>query len=295
MLTILKDLNFTSDENIIDYYPCVRDRDDISVKYCRKTGVKFLSKLNHVTQAHYEEKQTDPNAGKNYSLNDYGNKIHNIPLLDDAQRRADEFGDLVTNKKWLDFGTGTGLILDLLNDAAATTQAVELNKNQREHLISKGYVVYRDISEVPDNKFEVITLFHVFEHLPDPIETLKALRKKLTKKGTLIIEVPHAKDFMLETLDLDAFKKFTFWSEHLILHTKESLKLFVEHVGFSDVKIDGFQRYPLSNHMYWLKYGKPGGHKAWDFMNNDTLNIEYVNMLKQLDQTDTIVAYVKNT
>jgi hypothetical protein len=39
------------------------------------------------------------------------------------------------------------------------------------------------------------------------------------------------------------------------------------------------QRYPLSNHLYWLAKGMPGGQKKWIFLNNNRLNIEYENQL----------------
>lgn len=59
-------------------------------------------------------------------------------------------------------------------------------------------------------------MFHVLEHIPHQLETLKILRKKLKKNGKIIIEVPHSEDFLLEFDELIEFKHFTFWSEHLI-------------------------------------------------------------------------------
>ena len=59
------------------------------------------------------------------------------------------------------------------------------------------------------------------------------------------------------------FQKFTLWSQHLILHTRESLiPDFCQPLGFDDVIVDGVQRYPLSNHLGWLSTGAPGVHKS---------------------------------
>ena len=44
-------------------------------------------------------------------------------------------------------------------------------------------------------KFDVITMFHVLEHLPNQVDTLKQLKKLLKPKGNIIIEIPHANDF----------------------------------------------------------------------------------------------------
>ena len=49
------------------------------------------------------------------------------------------------------------------------------------------------------------------------------------------------------------------------------------------------QRYPLSNHLYWLAKGRPGGHQKWDFLDNIKLNAEYENQLALIGKTDTII------
>ena len=52
-------------------------------------------------------------------------------------------------------------------------------------------------------------MFHVLEHIPHQLETLKILRKKLKKNGK-IIEVPHSEDFLLEFDELIEFKHLLF-------------------------------------------------------------------------------------
>lgn len=106
----------------------------------------------------------------------------------------------------------------------------------------------------------------------------------------LVIEVPHANDFLLSFLALKEFYEFTFWSEHLILHTRKSLNRFLECAGFNNVSIEGFQRYPLANHLYWLARGKPGGHVQWRQLRSHDLDLAYANILKSLDMTDTLLA-----
>jgi len=57
--------------------------------------------------------------------------------------------------------------------------------------------------------------------------------------------------------DLEKFKKFTFWSEHLVLHNRFSLAAFLDSANFKNTVISGFQRYNLANHLHWLKEKKP--------------------------------------
>jgi len=170
-----------------------------------------------------------------------------------------------------------------LSPIAADTIAVEPQESARRSLIDLGYKVFPSINEVISNDIEVATLFHVFEHLTDPVGTLDMLRNKMSQGAKVIIEVPHAKDFLISFLELDAFKSLTFWSEHLILHTRDSLRIFLEKAGFSNISVKGYQRYPLANHLHWLAKGKPGGHIVWDHIRTPILDIAYGDMLAQID------------
>lgn len=122
----------------------------------------------------------------------------------------------------------------------------------------------------------MLVLFHVLEHLPDPLTTLAALKKKMVSSGTFIFEVPHANDFLISVAKNEHFKQFTLWSQHLILHTRDSLTRMLKYVGLKKIKIDYVQRYPLSNHLNWLANGKPGGHTSdFSIIDNDNLNETY--------------------
>ena len=115
--------------------------------------------------------------------------------------------------------------------------------------------------------------------------------ERLQSCGYVLIEVPHANDFLLNYLACDEFKQFTLWSQHLVLHTRESLRKTLEFVGFKNVKIEGVQRYPLSNHLNWLANGKAGGHKSpLSSIESDVLFDAYQNALAKIDANDTLVA-----
>lgn len=133
-------------------------------------------------------------------------------------------------------------------------------------------------------------MFHVLEHIPYQIETLKVLKSKLKNKGKIIIEVPHAEDFLILQEELKEFKNFTFWSEHLILHTRKSLKTVLLKSGFKNIKIHYYQRYNFSNHLGWFLKRKPGGHNFYKGIVSDELNSSYSENLKKIGQTDTLIA-----
>ena len=104
------------------------------------------------------------------------------------------------------------------------------------------------------------------------------------------MEVPHARDFLIDFVGLESFKRFTLWSEHLILHTRESLGCFLRKAGFTAVVVEGLQRYPLANHLHWLAKGQPGGHVHWRFLREPALDAAHAAQLIRLDMSDTLFA-----
>jgi len=270
---------------IEQYYPKVRDREDISVLRCKKSGVIFTSTSEHMDLSHYSEKHEFPHYWKEENR-------HRalVDSFEDDSRRKDQFLSLISNKAWLDVGTGAGGILDLLEPFAGRVVAVEPQQRALDLLKKEKCEAYSDIAEVPFNEFDVITLFHVFEHLTDPLKLLRIAHDKLKVGGRIIIEVPHANDFLFSFLDLEEFKKFTFWSEHLVLHNRCSLTAFLDKANFKNTVITGFQRYNLANHLHWMKEKKPGGHIKWSMLATDQLDNAYSNMLQKIDMTDTLIA-----
>ena len=130
------------------------------------------------------------------------------------------------------------------NDVASEIVRRELNALQSERLCADGFRVEQSIEAYDNQQFDLVTLFHVLEHLPKPVETLQAIRSRIKPNGRLIAEVPHARDFLHWTLSSEAFKNFTFWSEHLVLHTSDSLRGALQ-LRFSQRNCKGYQRYGL--------------------------------------------------
>lgn len=290
ILELLTRLNLVDEHAIGEFYQSVRDQEelavDIKVMRCSKSGIIFLSRTDHINFATYEDKD-DPEYFKVQG--------ENLPTGDekDDDRRAAEYRNLITGMDWLDFGAGFGWLLERLGPVASSAMGIEAGARQRDKIAEKGFDVFATVEDLGDRTFDVISLFHVFEHLTDPIHLLKTLKKHLRKDGVLVIEVPHAHDALIDRYDCEAFKDFTFWSEHLILHTRESLSAFIRDAGFQDVVVNGYQRYPLSNHLHWLARQKPGGHYAWRDIDTEPLRIAYADALKAINQTDTIVAIAK--
>jgi 2-polyprenyl-3-methyl-5-hydroxy-6-metoxy-1,4-benzoquinol methylase len=274
----------SSAEHLELYHPRVRDRTDVPVLRCRKTGLILLGRSDHMDLGHYCEQ-----SGFSYWGVDSRDRALERTRRDD-RRRVHQFRHLLEGKRCLDIGSGPGGFLDLAKPVADTLSAVEPQSEVRKVLSQCGYKVYPSIEQVSETGFDVVTLFHVFEHMSQPIEALAQARRRLRPKGLVVVEVPHAKDYLLSHLDHEPFKSFTFWSEHLILHTRETLRLYLELAGFSNIDISGYQRYPLANHLHWLRYGRPGGHELRPDLSTPALDDAYATTLDSLDATDTLIA-----
>ena len=208
----------------------------------------------------------------------------------DSTRRFDAFNQFIAGKRVCDFGCGAGSFLKKAKAIASHVLGVELQTDYRDQLNSFGIACDRQL-QVADGSLDLITLFHCLEHLPDPTKNLIELRKKIKQgcEGLIIIEVPHARDFLISNLRLQEFVDFTLWSQHLVLHTRDSLRLLLTDAGFNNIVIQGVQRYGLSNHLHWLSAKNPGGHRSViSALETSELQLAYQNALSKIDATDTL-------
>jgi len=278
----LLELGIISLPHVDLYSSRTRDNPNQPVYRCANSGVIFLDPVSAYTQI-------DESISSYWGTED--RQVFLEQNKPDTIRRLSLIKDLIHKKKYLDIGTGLGGILDVSQSVAALSAGVEPHKSARETLVQEGFTVWPSIREVSEDNFDVISLFHVFEHLTDPVTMLKDVKHRLAADGTLVIEVPHANDALLTLYKSEAFKNFTLWTEHLILHTADSLCTMVEASGYSVKKIDYVQRYDLANHMFWLSEGRPGGHEKWKDKFSDKCKKEYEKSLIKNATADTIIIY----
>ena len=275
---ILLDLGLVTESNIEIFSESTRDVEGLKVFRDKKTRVIFID-------AHYKNKTIYPDE----SDEDTGLSTFEDTL--DLQRRLDDYRQFVFNKDILDFGCGKGDFLLKIQSSAKSVRGVEIDKNYLKFLNSKNISCYESIEDLDNASLDTVFGFHSLEHVGNPIEILSGLRKKIVDKGYVIFEVPHANDFLIENLKCSHFIDFTLWSQHLILHTRQSLQTFLLEAGYSKITIQAKQRYSVANHLYWLTNGKPGGHKS-DLSLIDTTELKnaYERSLQMINATDTLIA-----
>jgi len=263
----------------------VRDNNSLVVIECNNCGLVTLSSTDHIGQSHYEESKM--HGEEPISIKKWLQETN----LDD-ERRFDMLKQKLVSKNVLDFGCGNGGFLFKAKKLTTVVEGVELEKRVQPFFNENKIEVWTSLKEALDKttyKFDLITSFHVFEHLIDPRMILKELMLLLKDDGELIIEVPSSDDALLTLYNCEPFTKFTYWSQHIYLFNPHTLSELVKQSGFKVKWVKQVQRYTLSNHLYWLSKGKPGGHDKWAFLNNQLLDSLYASHIGSLGKCDTLM------
>jgi len=283
----LKLIGVTSEATRRTYATEVRNMKPLNVYKDEQSGVIYIDDYfvgeGEYRSGEYLEDQTRRKITTADSLTDERRA--------EVRRQAEAYNHLFVGQEIAEFGCGTGDFLRWIQSEVSSCCGIELQGNNIDNLKSCGIKCYTTLDDLNESSLDVIFSFHVLEHLPNPLAILSLMKKKLKRTGCIVVEVPHASDFLLSKVGCDAFKKFTLWSQHLVLHTQYSLTRILEYAGYHDITIEGVQKYPLSNHLQWLAKGLPRGHQSeLSSLDTDELTTAYASALKKIDATDTLAA-----
>jgi 2-polyprenyl-3-methyl-5-hydroxy-6-metoxy-1,4-benzoquinol methylase len=132
----------------------------------------------------------------------------------------------------LDIGAGTGDFLLTAKQNGWSAIGVEPSEKAKGIAIGKGIKFSDSTQELESNSFDVITMWHVLEHVPNLEIQIKELKRLVKSNGTIIIAVPNFKSY-----DANYYGKFWaaydvpihFWhfskTAIQLLFEKENIKL----------------------------------------------------------------------
>ena len=104
-----------------------------------------------------------------------------------------------SQKTMLDIGAGTGDFLAACKKNTWSIDGVEPNIKARNIAEEKlGKKLSKDITELTNKQYDVITMWHVLEHVPNLEEYIKQVKGLLKKNGWLLVAVPNHKSFDAE-------------------------------------------------------------------------------------------------
>ncbi len=255
----------------------IRDSKDLKVLKCRKCSMVFLSSFEHINQNFYEK-------GLMHSHKFTPQKWLKISKQDDL-RRFKMLKDKAKNKSLLDFGCGAGGFLLFMNNVCKI-KGIEAQESLQPFFKENNLEVYKSVDEIKE-KFDIITLFHVFEHLKEPQKIIQSLLNLLKNNGEIIIEVPNEDDILLSLYKCKAFADFTHWSCHLFCYNKKTLKKFFSKMNVKINYIKPIQRYGFANHLHWLIKGQKGGHNLWKNLSGCDFIYKKIPIL--LNKSDTLI------
>ncbi|TRX40363.1 class I SAM-dependent methyltransferase [Flavobacterium restrictum] len=126
----------------------------------------------------------------------------------------------------LDIGAGTGDFLAVAQKDGWQTVGVEPSDKAKSIAKNKGVFFVEKTLELENHSFDVISMWHVLEHVPDLDEQIKELKRLLKPDGTLLIAVPNFKSF-------DAKHYGKFWAAydvpiHFWHFSKKAIQLLFE-------------------------------------------------------------------
>ena len=194
-------------------------------------------------------------------------------------------------KMLLDIGCGTGEFLKIAQQNNWTVFGIEPNEKARSIANKKTNNSVSDIEELSNFKpqsFDVITLWHVLEHLPRLEEHISLLKSLLKSNGTLIIAVPNYKSY-----DAKYYKEFWaaydvprhFWhfSQTSISKLFEKKNMYVEN------------RLPMKFDSYYVSLLSEKYKSGWMNIFN-AFRIGWLSNFKAKQSTEcsSLIYYIKN-
>ena len=149
----------------------------------------------------------------------------------------------------LDVGCFGGYFMTMLKSAGYDVHGVEASEAIASYAREKTGLPIKAGMYVKEmfghEEFDVITLLHVFEHMPDPVDTLSIVRYHLRHGGFVVIDVPSLRNPLMLLYSLTRINyivtRFRAWSainpQHIAYYRPDSLRRVLGRAGFRVVEM----------------------------------------------------------
>ncbi|MGH7245698.1 MAG: class I SAM-dependent methyltransferase, partial [Candidatus Levyibacteriota bacterium] len=176
-------------------------------------------------------------------------------LLDYQRKRLDYIKTFINKKvNILDIGCGNGVFMRIAKENGFSVAGMDMAKAIVTTLQKKGFTMFDDLKKIPNNSFDLITLFDVIEHVPNPKKFINDIRSKLKSTGVLCLTTPNSRGMTANILPFVLLKTTT--SDHPVLYNPTSLQSLLKREKFSivDVRTDillswWYTKYKIFNKM----------------------------------------------
>ena len=190
-------------------------------------------------------------------LKTFGMLLYLFPLRRNDVDDGIRYLHALPQGRLLDVGCGTGAWLLTMRELGWQVEGLDFDENAVQMATLRGLTVHTGSLEAqsfPDECFDVVTLNHVIEHLPDPVATLAECRRILKKNGQLILSTPNS-----ASLGHRIFKEHWRGLEpprHLYLFGPASMNALLTLAGFTKFSIQTRNSGYLWKHSFSLFKGE---------------------------------------
>ena len=141
----------------------------------------------------------------------------------------------------MDFGAGYGIFVGMSVKKGFKTYAFDLSSDKNDFMDNMGVTIINDLGKFK-NKFNVIWVNQVFEHVSNPVSIVKQLKETLTDDGLIYIAVPdcsNLKKVLAEKGLSHPLSRLLSPHQHINAFTNSTLKLLgtnsgLQPLGFAD-------------------------------------------------------------
>lgn len=224
--------------------------EEFQISSCQECGLRFTNPRPDDSQlaGYYDSNEYISHSDEGSTL---VSSLYKIARTFTLQRKRKLIEKLSQNKRLLDVGCGTGHFLDYCQQHDWRINGVEPNELARKQAEAKTNIpIQEDLAEIANTTFEVITLWHVLEHLPNLEQTMNQLKSLLAPSGVLIIALPN-----FEAYEASVFEEY--WAaydvpRHLYHFNQKAIKHLANNHGLKiartyPMKLDSFYISLLSN------------------------------------------------
>lgn len=205
--------------------------DEPRILQCQKCRVVFLSPeaVNYEPEQYYSEKSHYSRLPAEWEIKRGRENARNVVKFINKYIKP-------SGKSLLDVGSHIGLFVHEATRAGFTAEGIETNRTAVSWATEHNIPIQNyDIETFSSNKkYDVITLFHVLEHLPNPRTALGKFGGYINDGGYMIIEVPNI-DSHLAKKDGPAWKFIAL--EHLFYFSDETLGNILKNLGFKIIVV----------------------------------------------------------
>lgn len=167
-----------------------------------------------------------------------GYVLYAYPSLCRSLSRGVRSVKYVPQGKLLDVGCGDGSYIQYMQGFGWDAKGVDFDSEAVNNASSKGLNVQLGNlmqQQYPNNVFDVVTINHVIEHVPSPLQLLQESRRILKQGGKLMIATPNASSWGHHIYSAD-------WRgleppRHLHIFTPKSLANLLGQAGFQEIEL----------------------------------------------------------